>query len=344
MTGPSTGRSSARPARSRSLRLALVLTLLAAPLALVPAPLRAQDDPPEGGIFLLLPVGAKAVALGRAMTAQPGGESVFWNPAGLGEVPEGQLLLYRGEYVAESVGTAATGLLSSPGIGAIGLTYQLLDVGEQELTDEQGNVLGTISVRNHLGVASVATRIWNRLNVGFNLKVLQFRQSCRGLCNDPGVTATTYAVDAGIQVTDLAGLPLRLGAMIAHAGPRFQVRNEEQADPLPTRMRASASYEVLEQLVDVPGVQLNVTAEVEDRWRSPGSPALYLGTEFAAAVDPAVILVRAGYVNGNDEQVDGAAVGVGLSYDRFDLGVAKSLASNIADETEPVHVTFGLRF
>ena len=307
------------------------------------SPLRAQSAPPEGGIFLLLPVGAKAVALGRAMTAQPGAESVFWNPAGLGELSEGRLLLYRGDYVAGS-GTAASGLMSRAGIGAVGLTYQLLDVGEQDLTDEQGNILGTITVRNHLGVASVATRVFDRLNIGFNFKVVQFRQSCRGQCLDAGVTATTYAVDAGIQFTRLAGLPLRVGAMVAHAGPRFQIRNEEQADPLPMRMRVSAAYEVLGRFVEVTELELHVTGEVEDRWHDPGSPALYLGTEFGAVVEQALLVARAGYVKGNGEQLDGAAVGVGLRYDRFDVGVAKSLAATITGETEPVHVTFGLVF
>ena len=312
-------------------------------LALAAGPVEAQGDAPEGGIFLLLPVGAKAIALGRAMTAQGGAESVFWNPAGLGELSEARLLLYRGDYVAGN-GTAASGLLSRTGLGTIGVTYQLLDVGEQDLTDEQGNVLGTISVRNHLGVVSVATRVWERLNLGFNFKIVQFRQSCRGQCLDAGVTATTYAVDAGLQITQLAGLPLRIGAMVAHAGPRFQVRNEEQADPLPTRMRVSADYEVLGQLLEVGGVELHVIAEAEDRWRDPGSPAFYLGTEFGAAVEEAFLMVRAGYVKGNGEQLDGAAVGVGLRYDRFDLGVAKSLVSNITQETEPVHVTFALVF
>ena len=54
--------------------------------------------------------------------------------------------------------------------------------------------------------------------------------------------------------------------------------------------------------------------------------------------------MRAGYVTGNGEQVNGAAVGVGIRYQRFDVGIAKSLASNISDVTEPVHVTFALVF
>ncbi len=319
------------------LRLGLLLALLPAlPLAAQ----RDDRDAAEGGIFLLLPVGAQAVAMGRAVTALAGAESVFWNPAGLGELAAGRVVLYRGDYVAGE-STAASGLFSQAGVGAVGITYDLLDVGEQDLTDEQGNVLGTISVRNHLGIVSVATRFWNRVNVGFNFKVVQFRQSCRGQCLDAGVTATTYAVDGGIQLTRVAGLPLRLGAMVAHAGPRFQIRNEEQADPLPTRVRVSAAYEVLARLVPSEQLSLHVTGEVEDRWRNPGSPAFYLGSEFSARVEEAALLVRAGYVIGNGEQVDGAAVGVGIRYDRFDLGIAKSLASNIAQDTEPVHVTFG---
>jgi hypothetical protein len=305
--------------------------------------LAAQDDgaATEGGILLLLPVGARAIAMGRAVSALPGAESVFWNPAGLAELTDGRAILYHGNNDAGE-STAASGLFSRGGIGAIGVTYNLLDVGDQDLTDEQNNVLGTISVRNHLAVVSVATRFLDRLNVGFNFKVVQFRLSCRGLCLDAGVTATTYAVDAGVQLTRVAGLPLRLGAMAAHAGPRLQYRNEEQADPLPTRVRIAAAYTVEGPEVPAAELTLDLTAEVEERWRDPGSPALYLGTEFSAAVEPTVLQLRAGYVIGNGEQVDGAAVGVGIRFNRFDLGIAKSLATNLAQDTEPVHVTFGL--
>ena len=324
----------------RILPFAFLLWVL--PTALLAAQQGGQSAS-ESGIFLLLPMGAQGVALGRAMTALPGAESVFWNPAGLGELDDGRILLYRGEYVVGEA-IAASGLFSRPGIGAVGVTYDLLNVGEQDLKDEQDNVLGTISVRNHLGVISVATRFWDRLNLGFNFKIVQFRQTCRGQCLDAGVTATTYAVDVGIQLTTVAGLPLRLGAMVAHAGPRFQVRNEEQADPLPTRMRLSAAYEVLGPFIPSGEISLHLSGEMEERWRDRGSPAVYLGSELTVDVEDAVLLVRAGYVIGNGEQVDGAAVGVGIRYNRFDLGIAKSLASNVTSETEPVHVTFELGF
>ena len=328
------------PLTFRRLALALSLSL---PPALPLGAQQGEGGASEGGIFLLLPVGARAVALGRAMTALPGAESVFWNPAGLGDLTASRVLLYRGDYVAGE-GTSVSGLVSRAGLGTIGVTYHLLDVGEQDLTDEQGNVLGTISVRNHLGVFSAATRFWNRLNVGFNFKFVQFRQSCRGQCLDAGVTATTYAVDAGLQLTELVGLPLRLGVMVAQAGPRFQVRNEEQADPLPTRVRASAAYEITGSLGETEQLSLTLIIEVEDRWRDLGSPALYIGSEFGVGVEEALLVVRAGYVRGNGEQVNGAAIGVGIGYERFDLSIAKSLTSNITGVSEPVHITFGLGF
>jgi hypothetical protein len=43
-------------------------------------------------------------------------------------------------------------------------------------------------------------------------------------------------------------------------------------------------------------------------------------------------------------QADGFAVGVGLRFERFDLGLAKSLAGSIAAEREPVHVSFSIVF
>jgi hypothetical protein len=49
-------------------------------------------------------------------------------------------------------------------------------------------------------------------------------------------------------------------------------------------------------------------------------------------------------VQGEVGQADGMAIGLGLRYERFDLGLAKNLAGSITGESEPVHVSFGIVF
>lgn len=324
--------------------------LLAATLILAAGPgageLRAQEvggTSQEGALFLLLPVGPKAVSLGRAVTALPGAESVWWNPAGLGELEQSEILFFRTENLGGET-TAATLVLSRAGLGSLGMAYELMDLGDQEFTDPDGNTLGTLSFRNHQGVVSLASRFWDRLSVGVNLKLIQTRFACRGQCNDAGVTATTFAVDAGVQTDRVADLPLRLAAALVHAGPDIQFENEEQADPLPTRLRIAAAYEVLGHWMTSDLLSLWVSAEVDDRWRDWGDPATYVGAELSAGGSQFVAL-RAGYVLNSDSQVDGAAVGMGVRYESFDLGIAKSLAqSSLAGATEPVHVSFGFVF
>ena len=328
-------------ARSLGKRLGLALAAL-----LVPAGALCQtgsDDPPsnEGALFLLLPVGAKAVSLARAMTAMDGPESVFWNPAGLGGLAGSQVVLVRGEHFAGQA-TAASGLLSRPGVGALGLTYFLLDAGEQDVTDIDGNYLGTLTVRNHLGVASAAAEVSPALSMGLSFKFIQFRRSCRGLCPDEGTTATTYALDAGFLARPNEGL--RVGGMIAHVGPRYQILNVEQADPLPWRMRLAVAYDVLGAALDREALGGWLTIEIQDRILDPGRESVFLGAELTAGATDALFL-RAGYGIAEFDQDDGASVGLGLRFQGIDLGIAKSLSvSSLTGESEPIHVTLSYVF
>lgn len=308
--------------------------------------LAAQDnesDPAEGAPFLLLPVGAQGVALGRAMSSVTGAESAFWNPAGLATVDRRSILVYRGSTLAGDQ-TAFSVVLFRPDLGSAAVSYQLLDIGDQELRDRDGQLLGTISLRSHLGVASFATQLFDQLTAGLNFKVLQFRQSCRGQCTDAGVAATSYAVDVGVQSEPFRGVPLRIGAMLAHLGPKLQFINAQQADPLPSRLRFSGAYDVLHAITPDERFELWLNLEVEDRMRSLGEPSLYLGTELMAGTEEKVF-VRAGYVFGELDQTDGAAIGLGLRFERFDLGIARSLAAaDIGQESEPFYFTLGLAF
>lgn len=322
------------------LRCVVVLLVVVIAVDADPTPLRAQVDRGEGALFLLLPVGARGVSLGRSMTWAGGTEGAFWNPAGLADVDESQVVLLRGDYPAGTA-TAATVLWSTRGVGTLGASYFLLDAGDIDQTDEFGTYTGTISIRNHLGIVSGATRIGEVVSAGVNFKVIRFQLACRGICPDAGTTATTYALDAGFQA-DLNNV--RLGAMVAHLGPRFQVLNAEQADPLPARVRVAAAYDVSALITTSEALGAWISLEVEDRLRSLGTPAYYLGTELTAGQEDRLSL-RAGYVWSELEQEDGRRVGLGLHFERFDLSIAKSLAvSTLTGETEPIHVTFSIGF
>jgi hypothetical protein len=133
--------------------------------------------------------------------------------------------------------------------------------------------------------------------------------------------------------------------MVAHLGPDLQVVNAEQADPLPTRVRVSGAYEALSHWRDDEELQLWTIVEVEDRWHSLGDdPSVYIGAEFSIGLEE-VAFARAGYVIGELNQNDGAAVGFGLRLKGFELSLGKSLAASpLVGASEPVHVSFGLRF
>jgi hypothetical protein len=298
---------------------------------------------PEGALFLLLPVGAEGVSLGRAMTAVTSPESAFWNPAGLAGLDQTELVIMRGDPLA-GVSTALSWVIARQPLGVLGLSYHLLDGGEQNLVDDQQNVRGMISIRSHVGVASAATGLTDWLDVGLNMKVVRFDLDCRGQCDDAGVQASGWAGDVGFQAQPLANVPLRVGAMIAHFGPRFQVVNAAQADPLPTRIRLSAAYEVLEHFGPSADLELWVRVEVEDRWRRPGkSPSFYVGTELVAGSRD-VIFLRASHAREEIKKSDETALGLGLRYERFEVALARTFTPSILEGNEPVYVSFGIRF
>lgn len=297
----------------------------------------------EGALFLLLPVGSQAVGLARAMTVMQTAEAAYWNPAGLAGIEASRAMLHRGEHVVGDA-TAMSVLVHSDLRGTLGLSYQLVDAGTQALTDPEGNTLGSISVRNHQAFVSAAARIVPRLSVGMNLKYVLFDFSCRGQCPEGRVRGSSYAVDLGAQLKPFASLPLRLGAVVVHLGPDFQVENAEQADPLPSRLRIGASYDAFERTIEDEPVGVELIVELEDRLRDLGSPAVLLGTQiWAGGADR--LFVRAGYSLGDTDQVDGAAVGFGLVYDRIEIGISRSLArQGLGAQQAPVHVSLGVSF
>jgi hypothetical protein len=321
----------------------LLLLLLGAELV-APQPGTAQEGrAPEGATFLLFPTGARAVGMGRAVTALRSTEASWWNPAGLAAEEGRHVQLVRGEQVTGDAFSLSLGIPAGA-LGRLGGAYQLLDEGTLDATDGAGNVIGSLTLRNHIVQGSWARPLGSRLAVGATAKHVRFELGCRGQCPEGRVRSTSWAVDLGMQGRPLAAVPLDLGLSLVHLGPEFRGEGASEGDPLPARLRAGLAWEPWEIFIEEERLAVLLALDLEDRLRDPGDPAALLGAEFSAGTTDRVY-VRGGYTLRRTTGLEGGAAGFGIRYDRFELDLARALSSGvIASRQDQVHLTLTARF
>lgn len=318
-------------------------------LSLAPAALVGQEggelEPTEGTeccLYLLLPVGARATSMAGTITALQGVDGAFMNPAGLAGLDGNSFVVHHsdvGTTVPEQVD--AFSLLLTPWSVSLALSYQLIDNGESVVTDRFQQPTGELALRDHLVTASFATELVAGLSAGANYKLYQQRIDCTGQCGSAESVATATAVDLGFRYQPLWHPPLALGLALLNMSPGLQVENAEQTDPFPARIRVGAAYDVLAATPMDQELALRVTAGVQDRLREPGSPTVSVGLELDVQK---VIFLRAGYAPGEGLGT-GAAVGLELRYDRFDIAVARSFVTSLLEtDSEPFQISFALNF
>lgn len=316
-------------------------------LGLIPEGVRGQgggepepDDRQECCLLLMVPVGARASALGGTRTARPGTDAIFRNPAGVAGHGSNAFVIHHSDM---SLGAQidAFSLLVSGFSSMFGLSYQLFDKGDIVTTDASGQPTGELSLRDHLLVASFATPLGRGISAGVNYKFFQQRIDCTGVCGGAESHGRTHAVDAGVRYAPEWHPPLELGLAVVNAGLDLQMVNAAQSDPLPARLHLGAAYDVLALLREDAGLAVRLLADVRDTLRDLGRPVGSVGLEVDVQE---TIFVRAGYAPGEGLGT-GAAIGVELRYDRFDIAVARSFVNSALEaDTEPFQVSFGLNF
>ncbi|MEO5579303.1 MAG: PorV/PorQ family protein, partial [Gemmatimonadaceae bacterium] len=223
----------------KSLAIAWGLLAASAPSA------NAQSSDTDGALVLLLPVGAQSVGMGQAMVAErPGSEGVWWNPSGIARLTKREAAIHHSETLAAR-GDAITVVLPSKSLGTIALSLNVLDFGNQQITDGTGQPVGLVLPRNVLVAATYGAAVGKRFSLGLTYKRLQYRVDCTGQCaNVSTFSAATDAVDVGAQYEFPDAIPLRLGAAVRNIGGRLQLTDGDEADPLPTRVELGASYQL----------------------------------------------------------------------------------------------------
>ena len=197
----------------------------------------------EGALFLLLPTGAQAVGMGQAMVAtKPGSEGIWWNPASVAGQDKRELAIHHSKTIA-GAGDAFAFVLPSRSYGTAALSFSVLDLGEQQVTDYLGQVIGVILPRDVVLATTYASQLTKRFDAGFSYKIIQLRVDCSGQCATVGAAVeSSRAVDLGAQYRMSAGAPLTFGAAIRNLGGRLNSRQTNQRDPLPTQLEIGTMY------------------------------------------------------------------------------------------------------
>lgn len=336
-----------RRSRSRARLIALVLGGAALAGAGAPRPVRAQGiTQAQGAEFLLLPVGARATALGQAATADGGTtEAIFWNPAGLAAIPRAEFAVHHYNAFFGS-GDAIALAAHSARLGTVAVAAYLVNYGDLDLTAREGSgvTIGRISPRNVALSVSYATEVGGGVDVGVTYKLVQFRVDCSGDCTDvPASVATSHAVDVGVRFTP-AGIPLVVGVSLRNIGFPLQVENSAQADPLPARFSVGVAY-----LLVRPAVSARPEEHFDVRVLADVQGALRRGQEAAVAlvgIESGVgdlIRIRGGYAF-LDSDAKGPSLGVGIRIGGMSLDIARVFFANDIGEQEPFHVSFRAEF
>jgi hypothetical protein len=196
-----------------------------------------------GAAFLMLPVGARSVGSGEATAADTLGiDGAWWNPASLAVIKRTELAL-NGSQSFEGTNAALGYARTSRALGTIAISASILDYGDQGVTDPVGGGdVGTISIRSSIAMVSYATPVGSRLRLGLSYKYARLAFTCSGLCGStPQFVGASSALDVGAQYVVPTTLPFTVGAALRHIGPDFQVKDAEQADPLPRTWQVGAS-------------------------------------------------------------------------------------------------------
>src|SRR5688572_24742058 len=183
------------------MRLSRFSLLMALAILFPYSPLAAQEDPvpaSECCLPMLLPIGARPVALGQALTARAGRDGVFINPAGLVDVNADEVVVHRSSMAEDAQLTTFGLIIHSAVAGVFAVTYRLIDFGETDNTDEQGNPIGTSSFIDQVLIATYATRISRSWSAGISYKLYDFRDQCEGVCGER-FSGTTHMMDGGLE-------------------------------------------------------------------------------------------------------------------------------------------------
>jgi hypothetical protein len=299
----------------------------------------AQSASGEGAIEFLSPTGARSSGMGQAVVASAvGSEALWWNPALIARSSR-----EAGFHAVKNpiVDADASGAILIPvqRVGTFALGARYFNEATIPATDSSGEIqTGTFTVTATIVSAAFASPITNRLALGLTYKLLSRSLNCTGVCTQHGVSRT-FAVDVGAQYLIAKDSSVALGFALTNAGPKLQVHDASQADPLP--VRADFGVSLVPHLDQLPK-EARVRAAIDLVTRVSGgyTPGLRAGAELAWLER---YQARAGYI-ANGPFGSGATFGLGFSTGKLQIDLARVLSNTVSAADAPSYLSLRYLF
>ena len=318
----------------KALRLAA-----AAALALSAFPARATDFTSgaagsSGSEFLLMDTSARGIAMGGAMTALTNdSSSVYWNPAGLAQVPRLSASFMHAQYVADIIYEAASYAQRVNDTSVVGAGVRYLNGGSIQQTDINAVNNGTFTPYSYVAELGWGGEIPDLSDSEMDVSV---GAAARAIHSSLGLAAANgYGGDLGLQTriySSLMNYDVGLTVQNLGSGQKF----EQVRDSMPTRIRFGAAVRPVKPL----SLSLEAVAPIND------SPSGAFGVEYAVEVESGVkAAARAGINTTNYSSLGAVSIfsfGLGLTLTAFSFDYAFVPMGALGTATHRLSVSYNL--
>jgi len=170
-----------------------------------------------GASELLIPVGARATALGGANLAYVSGvEAIYWNPAGIVATEQkAEAMFSHTEWIADINLDYFAATFSLGSVGAVGVSLNNVGFGEiNETTIQNPEGTGSVFSPNYLTVGlSYSRKMTDRIHFGITGKMISEKIM--------SVSASGFGLDVGLQYVNAAA-GLKLGVALTNFGTEMK--------------------------------------------------------------------------------------------------------------------------
>jgi hypothetical protein len=272
--------------------------------------------------------------MGQTLTAATGSDALWGNPAGVAHGPrEFALHMTTNASLAETDAALAL-VYPVPRVGAFALSLHYLNYGQQTAFDSSGNFLGNFANTSTTVAVTFAPILTDRLSGGVTGKLLRIGFGCTGSCSSPDNVPQTAALDFGLTYAVTADSTMTIGATVRNLGPKLQVKDSPQADPLPSRASVGIAY--VPKIAELPKeARVRLGADIVSYVSGGTAPGFRFGGELSWLER---YEARAGYV-ATGPTGSGPTFGLGIRAGRVQIDFAQMLSDLAASGTTPTFLT-----